>query len=104
MGLNALVTRDVAGLVWSLALQGEWKEHDLEEFSAVGRVPDDAMMLNIAVRAAVDRCTGLESFKSAVSTPAWQTCQNYIACVFASHPIALLGRLLFSQGCAISGL
>lgn len=63
MGLNALVTRNVASLVRSLTLQGQWKEHDLQEFSSAGRVPDDAMMLNIAVRAAVDRCTGLESFK-----------------------------------------
>lgn len=68
MGLNALVTRDVAGLVRSLTLQGNWKEHDLEEFSSAGRVPDDAMMLNIAVRAAVDRCKGLESFKSVTRT------------------------------------
>jgi hypothetical protein len=65
MGLNALVTRNVATLVRSLTLQGQWKEHDLQEFSSAGRVPDDAMMLNIAVRAAVDRCTGLESFKLA---------------------------------------
>ena len=64
MGLNALVTRNVAGLVRSLTLQGQWKEHDLQEFASVGRVPDDAMMLNIAVRAAVDRCCALESFKS----------------------------------------
>ena len=66
MGLNALVTRDVASLVRSLTLQGQWKEHDLEEFASLGRAPDDAMMLNIATRAAVDRCTGLESFKSVV--------------------------------------
>ena len=66
MGLNALVTRDVAALVRSVTLQGQWKEHDLQEFSAAGRVPDDAMMLNIALRAAVDRCTGLESFKSVI--------------------------------------
>lgn len=66
MGLNALVTRDVASLVRSLTLQGRWKEHDLEEFASLGRAPDDAMMLNIATRAAVDRCTGLESFKSVI--------------------------------------
>ena len=71
MGLNALVTRDVAGLVRSLTLQGQWKEHDLQEFSAAGRVPDDAMMLNIAVRAAVDRCSGIESFKSVMQN-FWQ--------------------------------
>lgn len=63
MGLNALVTRPVANLVRSLALQGVWREHDLHEFSQVGRVPEDAMMLNIAVRAAIDRCKHMESFK-----------------------------------------
>ena len=68
MGLNALVTRNVSQLVRRLALQGCWKEHDLKEFSQVGRVPDDAMMLNIAVRAAVDRCAGLESFKWDLNT------------------------------------
>ena len=68
MGLNALVTRNVSQLVRRLALQGIWKEHDLKEFSQVGRVPDDAMMLNIAVRAAVDRCTGLESFRWDLNT------------------------------------
>lgn len=63
MGLNALVSRNVASLVQSLSLEGDWREHDLHEFSSVGRVPDDAMMLNIAVRAAVDRCTQLQEFK-----------------------------------------
>jgi hypothetical protein len=63
MGLNALVTRNVSNLVRTLTLQGHWREHDLKEYSRAGRVPDDAMMLNIAVRAAVDRCTLLESFK-----------------------------------------
>jgi hypothetical protein len=75
MGLNALVTRNVAGLVRFLTLQGQWKEHDLQEFSSAGRVPDDAMMLNIAVRAALDRCTGLESFKS-VTQPSGTATSN----------------------------
>ena len=63
MGLNALVTRNVAALVHVLVLRGNWREHDLKEYSRCGRVPDDAMMLNIAVRAAVDRCANLETFK-----------------------------------------
>lgn len=66
MGLNALVTRNIAGLVQSLCLQGQWREHDLEEYSKVGRVPDGSMMLNIAVRAAIDRCTNLTSFRLAM--------------------------------------
>ena len=68
MGLNALVSRNVASLVRTLSLQGDWREHDLQEYSRVGRVPDDAMMLNIAVRAAIDKCAQLESFRWDMST------------------------------------
>lgn len=63
MGLNALVTRPHASLVQSMTLRGEWKEHELEEYASVGRVPDSSMMLNIALRAAIDRTTNLESFR-----------------------------------------
>jgi hypothetical protein len=62
MGLNALVTRNIASLVHSLTLRGEWKEHDIEDHGKVGRVPDNSMMLNIAARAAVDHTTALQSF------------------------------------------
>jgi hypothetical protein len=62
MGLNAIVTRNISSLIKSLTLKGEWKEHDIEEHGKVGRVPDNSMMLNIAVRAAADRTTALESF------------------------------------------
>lgn len=67
MGLNAVVTRNVANLVHSLRLRGEWKEYTLAEHSRVGRVPDDTMMLNIAVRAAVDRMSALEKFRFVVT-------------------------------------
>lgn len=63
MGLSALVTRNVAGLIQSLTLKGDWKEEGLQEHAMVGRVPDSSMMLNIAVRAAVDRTNGLEGFR-----------------------------------------
>lgn len=63
MGLSALVTRNVAGLIHSLTFRGDWKEEGLQEHAMVGRVPDSSMMLNIAVRAAVDRTNGLESFR-----------------------------------------
>jgi hypothetical protein len=63
VGLNALVTRPHASLVQFMTLRGEWKEQsELEEHSRVGRVPDSSMMLNIAVRAAIDQSTNLESF------------------------------------------
>ena len=63
MGLNALVTHNVSALVRSLVLKGEWTARDLQEYSRVGRVSEQSMILNIAVRAAIDKCTSLESFK-----------------------------------------
>ena len=68
MGLNAVVTRPHATLVRSITLRGDWKERDLEEHAQVGRVPDSSMLLNIAVRAAVDRMTHLESFNWELNT------------------------------------
>lgn len=72
-GLNALITRPYATLVRALTLRGEWRELELEEHSRVGRVPDSSMMLNIAVRAAVDRMTELESFSWDLSTKMLET-------------------------------
>lgn len=63
MGLNGLISRNIAGLVRSFKLSGEWKEYDLEEFARVGRVPDNSMMLNMVVRAAVEKMEKLESFR-----------------------------------------
>ena len=63
MGLNALVTHNVSALVRNLVLQGDWTAQDLKECSRVGRISEQSMILNIAVRAAIDKCTGLESFK-----------------------------------------
>ena len=68
MGLNAVITRPYATLVRSITLRGDWKESDLEEHAQVGRVPDSSMLLNIAVRAAVDRMTNLESFSWELNT------------------------------------
>ncbi|KAJ5635991.1 uncharacterized protein N7484_009304 [Penicillium longicatenatum] len=68
MGLNAVITRPFATLVQSITLRGDWREHDLEEYARVGRVPDSSMLLNIAVRAAIDRTTGLESFSWELNT------------------------------------
>ncbi|KAL1952847.1 hypothetical protein VTO42DRAFT_4103 [Malbranchea cinnamomea] len=69
MGLNAVVTRPgIAGLVRSFTLRGEWREDGLEEYARVGRVPDSSMMLNIAVRCAIDRMGALESFSWELNT------------------------------------
>ena len=63
MGLNGLVTRNVAGYVREFGVWGEFKEYDLEECAKVGRVPDGSMMLNCLVRAAVEKMAILQSFR-----------------------------------------
>ncbi|KAL4748933.1 hypothetical protein BDW72DRAFT_143222 [Aspergillus terricola var. indicus] len=73
MGLNAVITRPYATLVRSLTLRGDWREQELEEHARVGRVPDSSMMLNIAVRAAVDRMRDLEDFRWELSTKMLET-------------------------------
>lgn len=63
MGLNGLVSRNIAGYTKNFEIGGEWKEHELEEHSKVGRVPDESMMLNTLVRVAVEKMTVLDSFR-----------------------------------------
>lgn len=73
MGLNAVIIRPYASLVRSLTLRGDWREIELEEHARVGRVPDSSMMLNMAVRAAIDRMPELESFSWELSTKMLET-------------------------------
>lgn len=63
MGLNGLVSRNVAGYVKYFELYGEWKEYELQEHAKLGRVPDESMMLNTLVRVAVERMAVLDSFR-----------------------------------------
>ncbi|KAF2835445.1 hypothetical protein M501DRAFT_941926 [Patellaria atrata CBS 101060] len=67
MGLAGLITKNFAGYVREWTLEGQWKESDLDDFSK-GRVPDNSMMLNISVRAAMDKMTKLESFSWKLDT------------------------------------
>lgn len=62
MALDAMVSRNVGAYVKSLKLIGEWREMDVDEFSK-GRVPDNTMMLNISIRAALDKIDKLQSFR-----------------------------------------
>lgn len=59
MGLNGLVLRNVSGYVRQLRFVGEWREHDLEEFSKRGRVPDSSIMLTTLVRVVIERSANL---------------------------------------------
>lgn len=61
MGLDGLVSRPVAAYVKGLTLLGHFKEHKEDEFEK-GRIPDNTMMLNIVIRAAIDRTDKLERF------------------------------------------
>ncbi|KAF2865418.1 hypothetical protein BDV95DRAFT_612568 [Massariosphaeria phaeospora] len=64
LGLNTLVSRTFGDYVQTFRVLGDWKEHDLDDYSK-GRVPDNSMMLQIALRAALDRMKNLTAF-------AWQ--------------------------------
>ncbi|KAK8187648.1 hypothetical protein BKA81DRAFT_372684 [Phyllosticta paracitricarpa] len=80
MGLNGLVTKNTARYVRSFRLVGEWRESDIEDF-AKGRVPDNSMMLNIAVRAAMDRMDKMEHFGWELNTKPLSTVyQGVMAC------------------------
>lgn len=61
MGLNTLIARPFAEYVQRFRLVGEWREHDLEDYSK-GRVPDDSMLLSVALRAALDKMKNLRAF------------------------------------------
>jgi hypothetical protein len=67
MALDGLVSRNVSGYVHRLRLFGLWKECDIEEFQK-GRVPDNTMMLNIVVKAALDKMDKLQSFRSGIGS------------------------------------
>ncbi|OGM48805.1 hypothetical protein ABOM_002957 [Aspergillus bombycis] len=73
MGLNAIITRPYASLVRSLTLRGNWRESELEEHARIGRVTDSSMMLNIVVRAAIDKMNELESFSWDLNTKMLET-------------------------------
>lgn len=68
MGLNGLVLRNVSGYVRQLRFVGEWREHDLEEFSKKGRVPDSSIILNTLVRVAIGRSANLRDL--------WYVCSS----------------------------
>ena len=65
MGLNSLVSRNVAGYVKKFRVHGEWKEYESQEHSRAGRVTDGSMMLSLLVRVAVEKMAVLYSFRYA---------------------------------------
>jgi hypothetical protein len=69
MGLDGLISspNNVAQYVKEMILCGEWKETDTSDFEK-GRVPDNTMMLNIVIKAAISRAGRLEKFAYVINT------------------------------------
>jgi len=61
MGLNTLITRTFTDYVRLFCVTGDWREHDIDDYKQ-GRVPDNTMVLQVVMRAALDRMKRLEAF------------------------------------------
>lgn len=72
MALNTLMTRPFAEYVQSFRVVGDWREHDVDDYTK-GRVPDNSMMLQIAMRAVLDRMKDLTAFAWELNTKPLQT-------------------------------
>jgi hypothetical protein len=69
MGLNTLVSRNFSDYIQSFRVVGDWREHDVDDYKQ-GRVPDNSMILQIVMRAALDKMKNLKAF-------AYVTCQSH---------------------------
>jgi hypothetical protein len=67
MGLNTLVARTFTDYVQAFRVVGDWREHDVDDYSK-GRVPDNSMVLQIAMRAALDKMKNLRAFAWELNT------------------------------------
>ncbi|KAF1965937.1 hypothetical protein BU23DRAFT_545137 [Bimuria novae-zelandiae CBS 107.79] len=72
MGLNTLVSRNFTDYVQTFRVIGEWREHDVDDYTK-GRVPDNSMVLQIAMRAALDKMKNLKTFAWELNTKPLQT-------------------------------
>lgn len=60
--LSGLTTNNSATLVQEFCIKGSWLEPRMEDYTK-GKVPDSTMLLNIALRAAVDKMINMKSFR-----------------------------------------
>lgn len=61
MGLNTLVSRNFGEYIQTFRVMGDWREHDVDDYKQ-GRVPDNSMILQVAMRAALDKMKNLKAF------------------------------------------
>lgn len=73
-GLNTLVSRNFTDYVLLFRVAGEWREHDVDDYKH-GRVPDNSMVLQIAMRAALDKMKNLRSFAYVYGCHGRRTCR-----------------------------
>ncbi|KAF2425334.1 hypothetical protein EJ08DRAFT_594529 [Tothia fuscella] len=78
MALDGLVSGKAASFVRSFRLVGMWKEIDLEDFQR-GRVPDNTMILNIVIKAALERMEKLKTFCWELNTKPLKTIYQGLA-------------------------
>lgn len=85
MGLNTLVARTFTDYVQSFRVAGEWREHDEDDYKQ-GRVPDNSMVLQIAMRAALDKMKNLKSFAYVIYTTSLERCALLTSAAGSSTP------------------
>lgn len=64
MALDGIVSRNVGGYVRDFRLLGDFQEKEKDQYEK-GRIPDNTMMLNIVVRAAIEKMDKLQTFRYA---------------------------------------
>lgn len=62
VGLYALISGNVAHYSRRFYLCGDWSDRDIDDY-AKGQIPDNDMMLNLSIKAAIDKMTRLEHFR-----------------------------------------
>ncbi|KAF1937488.1 hypothetical protein EJ02DRAFT_55076 [Clathrospora elynae] len=72
MGLNTLVSRNFTDYIQNFCVIGEWREHDIDDYKQ-GRVPDNSMVMQIVIRAALDKMKCLKAFSWQLNTPPLHT-------------------------------
>lgn len=68
MGLNTLVSRTFTDYVQKFRVIGDWREHDMGDYKQ-GRVPDNSMVLQITMRAVLDKMKNITTFSWELNTP-----------------------------------
>ncbi|KAH8724142.1 hypothetical protein GQ44DRAFT_290204 [Phaeosphaeriaceae sp. PMI808] len=78
MGLNTLVTRTFTNYVHTFRVVGDWRVEGEDDYKH-GRVPDNSMLLQIVMRAVLDKMKNLRSFAWELNTKPLNTVYEGLA-------------------------